>query len=181
MTEFAKYGWPLSICIGSNLKSVEKDTEELLNQLSNKYSASIEIEDYSEETEVANFYAGIKALILIVLFLVSLINCLQISKLWILRKKKDLVILRAYGMDNRKIIFNISGELVQMIFVSMLFVFVLNLIYNIIFNSGKLVMSIYIRNSLFLLGAFLVVVLFTIIPAIDSVRRINPAQGLREL
>lgn len=174
-------GGMLDVCIGSNQYRVEKLGNKLMNEIRGEYQCNTALVEYMDEDSGSDLYAEIKGVLLVVLFLVSMINCSQIAKLWMVKKQRDLVILKTYGFNNNKIIKKIAVELIQIISVSMLLVTLLDCVYLCVFNPIEVPINVYIRNAFFLLLAFLVVMMIAISPAVHSVKKIEPAIGLREL
>ena len=97
-------GWTLDICLGSNTQDVSDTAQNLMNTIETTFDCSVDISDYSEDDSIAQFYSGIKAVVLGILFFVSILNCMQITRLWMVRKQKDLIILKTYGFANHQIV-----------------------------------------------------------------------------
>lgn len=125
------------------------------------------------------FYARIKATVLIVVFLVSLLNVRQITRLWITRKKQELVIQKTFGMEDRQITGRLLGELLLMLACTFAVFFVLDGIYNWVLQKGRAEWRLVLQNGGLLLGAFLIIIAVTLIPVLQGVRQVVPAQGLR--
>lgn len=174
-------GWPLDICLGSNTKDVSDTAQNLMNIIKTTFDCSVDISDYSTDDSIAQFYSGIKALVLGILFFVSILNCMQITKLWMVRKQKELIILKTYGFANYQIVGRIVTELVQMMLISFLCVAILDIFYMINTTSIQVSPKTYFQNAFLLLIAFVIIITLTMAPIIESVKKIEPAIGLREL
>lgn len=174
-------GFPLDISIGSNTQDVSDAAKELTDIIESKFNCSTDVSDYSEDTSIAKFYAGIKAVVLGILFFVSILNCIQITRLWMVRKQKDLIILKTYGFENYQIVARLAGELVQMMLISLLCIVLLDTLYMIRTASFSLSLWVYVQNASLLLIAFIIVIILTMAPITEQVKKIEPAIGLREL
>lgn len=174
-------GWPFDICLGSNVQDVADAAKQLMDTIQSKFDCSTDVSDYSEDNSIAKFYAGIKAVVLGILFFVSILNCIQITRLWMVRKQKDLIILKTYGFENYQIVARLAGELVQMMLISLLCVVLLDTLYMIRTASFSLSLRVYVQNASLLLIAFIIVIILTMAPITEHVKKIEPAIGLREL
>lgn len=174
-------GWALDICLGSNTKNILDTAQSLMSTLEARFDFSPEISDYSESDYIAQFYAGIKAVVLGILFFISILNCMQITRLWMVRKQRDLIILKTYGFANHQIVRRVAAELVQMMLASLLGVAVLDTLYMISTSSIRISPKTYFQNAILLLIAFVIIIVLTISPIIESVKKAEPAVGLREL
>lgn len=174
-------GWPFDICLGSNVQDIADAAKQLMDTIQSKFDCSTDVSDYSEDNSIAKFYAGIKAVVLGILFFVSILNCIQITRLWMVRKQKDLIILKTYGFENYQIVARLTGELVQMMLISLLCVILLDTLYMIRTASFALSLRVYVQNASLLLIAFIIVIILTMAPITEHVKKIEPAIGLREL
>lgn len=174
-------GFPYEISIGSNVQDVADAAKQLMDTIQSKFDCSTDVSDYSEDNSIAKFYAGIKAVVLGILFFVSILNCIQITRLWMVRKQKDLIILKTYGFENYQIVARLAGELVQMMLISLLCVVLLDTLYMIRTASFSLSLRVYVQNASLLLFAFIIVIILTMAPITEHVKKIEPAIGLREL
>lgn len=174
-------GYGRWICFGSNAGDVAEAAKAFMTELeaAGGYSVSVSEYNYDEANFIIEqFYARIKGVVLFVLFLVSLINCREITELWITRKKVDLVILKTFGMNNRQIILRVLAELVQMLVVSLVAVVCFDGVYRL-FSRTYMEPGSLLRSFLLLMGAFLIVIGASMIPIVQQVCRCVPAQGLR--
>ena len=183
VTDFLIYGWPITITTGKNSSSIEKEAAVLIEELERVDGFCIQVTEATDDmvSEIAKAYGAIKGIVLFILFLFSMLNCQQITKLWVLRKKKDLVILKAYGYSNRQVISKLTKELLVMISISLVAVILLNSVYWIITKSYDNLLIVNMTNFLYLTIMFVGVVGLSIAPIIESVKKMMPAEGLREL
>lgn len=171
----------IHICVGSSQEEVGELAEELKAELEEALDAPISLSEYEARSGngMDKFYARIKATVLIVVFLVSLLNVRQITRLWITRKKQELVIQKTFGMEDRQITGRLLGELLLMLACTFAVFFVLDGIYNWVLQKGRAEWRLVLQNGGLLLGAFLIIIAVTLIPVLQGVRQVVPAQGLR--
>lgn len=171
----------IHICVGSSQEEVGELAEELKAELEEALDAPISLSEYEARSGngMDKFYARIKATVLIVVFLVSLLNVRQITRLWITRKKQELVIQKTFGMEDRQITGRLLRELLQMLACTFAVFFCLDGIYNWALQKSRLEWRLVLQNGGLLLGAFLIIIAVTLIPVLQGVRQVVPAQGLR--
>lgn len=171
----------IHICVGSNQEEVGELAEELKAELEEALDVPISLSEYEARSGngMDKFYARIKATVLIVVFLVSLLNVRQITRLWITRKKQELVIQKTFGMEDGQITGRLLRELLQMLACTFAVFFCLDGIYNWALQKGRAEWRLVLQNGGLLLGAFLIIIAVTLIPILQGVRQVVPAQGLR--
>lgn len=171
----------IHICVGSSQEEVGELAEELKAELEEALDVPISLSEYEARSGngMDKFYARIKATVLIVVFLVSLLNVRQITRLWITRKKQELVIQKTFGMEDRQITGRLLRELLQMLACTFAVFFCLDGIYNWALQKSRLEWRLVLQNGGLLLGAFLIIIAVTLIPVLQGVRQVVPAQGLR--
>ncbi len=172
-------GFERRICIGSNVQDVKEDGERIKAELELIEGCSVNVLEYNANETNGLFYVKLKGTILVILFIISLINCWQIVKLWIVRKRKDMVILKAFGMSNMRIMRFLLSELLLMIASSVFIVCLLELIYNAITRNVEMDWQIMVRNSGMLIVAFAVIVGVAVWAAMLQLQTIMPAQGMK--
>lgn len=124
------------------------------------------------------FYARMKSVVLLLLFVVSLLNCRQITALWIRRRQKELVIAKAFGMNDRQLLLRMLGELAGMLGISLAAVLCINGVYLLISRSSMDI-RLALQDAGLLAGAFLIMMAVTILPVLCRIQSVAPAQGLR--
>ena len=172
----------IDICVGSNQGDVWEIAEELKTELEEALEdVPLSLSEYEARSGngMDKFYARIKATVLVVVFLVSLLNVRQITRLWITRKKQELVIQKTFGMEDRQIIGRLLRELLQMMACAFVVIFCLSVFYSSIVQSAGMEWRLALQNGGLLLGAFLIIIAVTLIPILQGVRQVVPAQGLR--
>lgn len=171
----------IHICVGSSQEEVGELAEELKAELEEALDVPISLSEYEARSGngMDKFYARIKATVLFVVFLVSLMNVRQITRLWITRKKQELVIQKTFGMEDRQITGRLLRELLLMLACTFAVFFCLDGIYNWVLQKGRAEWRLVLQNGGLLLGAFLIIIAVTLIPVLQGVRQVVPAQGLR--
>lgn len=171
----------IHICVGSSQEEVGELAEELKAELEEALDVPISLSEYEARSGngMDKFYARIKATVLIVVFLVSLLNVRQITRLWITRKKQELVIQKTFGMEDGQITGRLLRELLQMLACTVAVFFCLDGIYNWALQKGGAEWRLVLQNGGLLLGAFLIIIAVTLIPVLQGVRQVVPVQGLR--
>lgn len=177
------HGFERYIGIGSMQGDVTETARDLSAELEKVtgYPVSIVEDQGTDNTkQVIVFYARIKGWILGILFFVSLLNCWKITQLWITKKRKDLLIYKTFGFSGGQIFGRVMVELLQMVTLTLLLAACLEIGYLLIFQSGYTDWKMVLRGCGVLLAAFLVTMAVTVIPVMENIRKLAPAQGLRE-
>jgi hypothetical protein len=108
----------------------------------------------------------------------SVTTCFCASELWITRRKKELVIRKAFGYSDRLIFRLLAGDIIKLSVPSVLLAFLFQLIYNQIYDvSGELTYDLLIKILIIIAGAALIVFL-TLQHAAHKVSRITVAEGI---
>lgn len=181
LAESLMNGWEIQLVFGDDIIPVEEYAREFKNKLEEVYDTQIQLADYRENKEELTRYTQIKGFILTLMFLFSLINCTQITRLWIVKKHKELLILRTYGYGNSKLTLKFIKELSCIVGISLLLVIILDIMYFLIKDYGRDYLLAALRNSYILLVAFLLMVIIASVPISEKVKSISPAEGMREL
>lgn len=182
LARIAQFPAEIHICVGSNQGEVWGIAEDLKTELEEVLeNASLSLSEYEVHggNGMDKFYARIKATALIVVFLVSLLNVRQITRLWITRKKQELVIQKTFGMEDRQMIGRLLRELLQMLVCTFVVILCLSVLYSGVVRNAGMEWRLVLQNGGLLLGAFLIIIAVTLIPILQEVRQVVPAQGLR--
>ena len=183
IADYIGYADPFMVTVGKNSDSVESVAASLEECIENTYGWQVEVLDsvYDSESDINKIYSSIKGVIITILFAFSILNCQQITKLWILRKKKDLIILKTYGFNNGHIVLRLIQELIGLILISFLAIIVLNSGYWLVTKAYSNFAISNVKSAGFLFVMFVAVVILSIVPVIKSIKNLVPADGLREL
>lgn len=117
------------ISVGSN--DSEKNISETIEKIENIFSdynnieiKEITLNEENQNTEMEEL-AKIKFIILMLVLTFVLANIYQISKLWIFRKRKNIGVVKAFGMSNGKIYMLVLKQLLVHIIVSFVFTIII--------------------------------------------------------
>ena len=114
------------------------------------------------------------------LFAFCMIGCVIVSKIWIDRRKKEIVIRKALGSNLQTIVF----VLLRDIGILMGIAFVLDCVVigmQSVFSGESWIREEYmVQNLMYLLGSVLLIVILTFIRPFYVAYKISPAEGTRE-
>ena len=98
----------------------------------------------------------------IMVYIFCLLNCVIISVLWIIQRRKELAIKKTFGYGNGRILFEIAANIVAMMFISFIIFIALYGIYRI-FQSDRtgLVIEVNLFSIISVLVLFLVTTVIT--------------------
>lgn len=169
------------VTVGSNSGNVEDNYAKLLQDIESSAAFAVLEEDAIPPQETNNkVYFQIKLAVLVAMYLISMINCFYLSRLWAVRKQKDFMIMKIYGMDDKQILTRAFAELASNIGAVFLFVILLDGLYSLIFRQNTYAsISVYGLKTVFV--AIGCMILFTLIPIRWMIRKTNPAEKIREL
>lgn len=109
------------------------------------------------------------------IYLFSIVNCLVVTNYWIITRRRDIAIRKAFGWSNYSLIISIVEEMVVILFISLCIAVVLITLFSL-FTSGIMSVSI---TPFFLCGTF-VLLLFTLIISVTvpivRILKIRPAE-----
>lgn len=109
------------------------------------------------------------------IYLFSIVNCLVVTNYWIITRRRDMAIRKAFGWSNYNLICDVVSEMAEILLVSLCIGFILIEVFS---RMTKGIMSIHITP--FLLCGTLLLLLFTlvisiIIPVV-RILKIHPAE-----
>ncbi len=169
------------IVLGSDRTDVGAAADALMSEIEAELgyvTAVVEGDTSGALSGSEQFYARMKSVVLLLLFVVSLLNCRQITALWIRRRQKELVIAKAFGMNDRQLLLWMLGELAGMLGISLAAVLCINGVYLLISRSSMDI-RLALQDAGLLAGAFLIMMAVTILPVLGRIQSVAPAQGLR--
>ena len=131
--------------------------------------------DANQETPIFTTLQNTGISLALSIYLFSIANCLVVTNYWIVTKRKDMAIRKAFGWSNRNLICAVVSEMAEILFVSLCIGFILIEIFS---RMTQGVISIHITP--FFLCSSLLFLLFTlmisvIIPVI-RILKIHPAE-----
>ena len=148
---------------------------EIFGQSDNYYAQLLD--HYESQTDVYIVYK-LKAVILILLYIVGIINCIMIARVWYARQKRDFAIMKTVGITDRRII---EWQLVRigiLMGISIIVAGCLQIFYCLAMEKKMtFVWNTYILwYFIFMIGILLLVLLF---PICKLLRHLVPAKEVR--
>jgi hypothetical protein len=128
-----------------------------------------------------NYIYNIKTIVIIIMYVFGIINCIMIAGIWAIRRKKDFIIMRTFGMKKRHILQNALKEFVGMTVCAMVVAVIISIGYVIISGEWNNVAGLNFRNIGIFLTALMLIMLLILVSLYMYIRDVKPAQGLREL
>ena len=149
---------------------------EIFGQSDNYYAQLLD--HYESQTDVYIVYK-LKASILILLYIVGIVNCIMIARVWYARQKRDFASMKTVGITDRRII---EWQLVRigiLMGISIIVAGCLQIFYCLAMEKKMtFVWNTYILwYFIFMIGILLLVLLF---PICKLLRRLVPAKEVRD-
>lgn len=105
-----------TISVGSNqsekdMESAKEALEAIVKQYDILYMEPVEVLPDTQTESSTQAFRQLKNILMGIICLFSLINIYQITKVWIVKKRKNVAVMRACGVEYRKIYGRMYGEL----------------------------------------------------------------------
>lgn len=165
----------------SNKDNAEDNYELIKKQINDKGYVLFPERNKSTENKLffADFNSTVSGCIYIFLIVFSIVNCIYISNIWIIRKQRELVIKKTFGYGMIKIIKGIVNEMFSITVFTAVISAVLQIIYGKI--TGEPTFSFSPASvALIILAIVIITVVNSVIPLI-KVAIIQPAKGLKRV
>ena len=165
----------------SNKDNAEENYELLKKQINDKGYVLFPERNRSTENKLffADFNSTVSGCIYIFLIVFSIVNCIYISNIWIIRKQRELVIKKTFGCGMIKIIKGIVNEMFSITVFTAVLSAVLQIIYGKI--TGEPTFSFSPASvALVIIAIVIITVVNSVIPLI-KVAIIQPAKGLKRV
>ncbi len=165
----------------SNKDNAEDNYELLKKQINDKGYVLFPERNSSTENKLffADFNSTVSGCIYIFLIVFSIVNCIYISNIWIIRKQRELVIKKTFGCGMIKIIKGIVNEMFSITVFTAVLSAVLQIIYGKI--TGEPTFSFSPSSvALVIMAVVIITVVNSVIPLI-KVAIIQPAKGLKRV
>lgn len=165
----------------SNKDTAEDNYELLKKQINDKGYVLFPERNSSTENKLffADFNSTVSGCIYIFLIVFSIVNCIYISNIWIIRKQRELVIKKTFGYGMIKIIKGIVNEMFSITVFTAVLSVVLQIIYGKI--TGEPTFSFSPSSvALVIMAVVIITVVNSVIPLI-KVAIIQPAKGLKRV
>lgn len=128
-----------------------------------------------QETPIFNTMQGTGISLALSIYLFSIANCLVVTNYWIITRRRDMAIRKAFGWSNDNLICEVVSEMAQILLVSLCLAFILIEIFS---RMTEGVLSIQITPFFLcvtLLLLFFTLVISVIVPVI-RILKIRPAE-----
>lgn len=173
-------GGRILITFGSNSEPVEQEVKNFIKYCEEQGMTVQEGALNINQTE-KEFYRKAKAGIDILTFVLSLVNCMCLSTLWVKRKRNELVICTAFGMSFGKLMVRILKEVLLLISIAFLIAMAAFAVNQHILGARVVFGGSLAWNFCFSAGVMFIVILTAMVPSFLYCMKIKPAAGLREL
>ena len=150
-----------------NIKSIEPDCAINAKKLNTSGDSTIVNTLYKEKLKVN-----------VIVYVFCIFNCMVISEFWIIQRKKELAVKKAFGMGNARIIWEIASNILSLSAVALVIFIAGNGILQLLPLKSGLDIAINGTNGLLLIGAVLVTVVAALIYPVYKVLRFAPVQSL---
>lgn len=128
----------IQMAIGSNVAPVSSEAlENMLKQNGNLYlgepgyllKRQLERQESGLSRNFWDYLYNIKSMVVCVMGLFGIINCVMLSRVWTMRRQKDFLVMRLYGISNHKIIWLVFQELSMIAGIGLLLAAVISAFY----------------------------------------------------
>lgn len=126
-----------------------------------------------EKTKLLSLIYGLLLLLCIVIYI-------QVINLFVQKRKRDYIVYRTCGCDNRMIARKLFAEMLPMFFGSFVAIFILNSLYNV-FISNRTWYHISFAGIAFLLASAMILAYMSIFIIMMKIRKINLVEGIMEI
>lgn len=134
------------IAIGSNVKPVSSETfEDMLKQNDNLYlgepgyllKRQLARQESGLSRNFWDYLYNIKSMVVCIMGLFGIINCVMLARVWTMRRQKDFLVMRLYGISNCKIIWLVFQELSMVAGIGLLLAAVISTSYISIIDGWR--------------------------------------------
>lgn len=168
----------------SNSDDTEDSYNKIIEELTDKGFIVSEMNGENETgTEKVNsaIYKSMINKITAILIVFAIINCIYITRLWMSRRKVELMIRKAYGQSFSKICATLISQLFKFGVLSMIIAISIQFIYRQFVSQIGMYVVPSVRNGLLLLVTMIILILMMMIIPVIELRKIKPATGLKEV
>ncbi len=126
-----------------------------------------------------DYLYNIKSMMVCVMVLFGIVNCVMLSKVWAARRQKDFLIMRIYGLSNKRILSLVLQELSIMAGIGLILAAVISIIYINVTGGWRTSEHMLEWLILVLLLGFMITVSVCIMSVYLFVNKLKPAQAVR--
>lgn len=146
------------------------------------YKHGFKIDTESQKYGLEPYYrkAKINKLFSVILFVFCLMSCMIVSNLWIIRRKKEIIIRKTMGYGDIKIVKQIALNLLMYGFVSIILAVIIQSMISLTLLSSESIDLFNLNNIVLTLCSMIIVTFASIIVPVVRLRRMLPANGIKE-
>lgn len=182
------YGNEDMINLSTILQGDPDEIQRVINKLEEKFKDKKD-EDSKEGMEVVKIelnLSGEEGKVLynasILIFVITIINSISISSLWVKGRKKEIVLRKVMGANDKDIAKIFFGELVIIALISLILATIIQQILVMITGGfiSNIDMRINIKTLLFSFGIAIITAFSVSIPSLMYISKVQPAEMLKE-
>lgn len=185
LTDRLYNGFSVEVMIGGYEHEIDDACctfEKMLCETGNLYSSDADYDVSARSSKsITEYLYNIQTLILTIMLLFGIINCALISRLWAIRRQRDFLIMRTYGCGNLRILGMALFELASATGTAIILALVIESMNLLITNGWQDLKNISVYGILFLIGIILLAFIIVITCIMQTIKHMNPAQGLKNL
>lgn len=146
------------------------------------YKHGFKIDTESQKYGLEPYYrkAKINKLFSVILFVFCLMSCMIVSNLWIIRRKKEIIIRKTMGYGDIKIVKQIALNLLMYGFVSIILAVIIQSMISLTLLSSESIDLFNLNNIVLTLCSMIIVTFASIIVPVVRLRKMIPAKGVKE-
>lgn len=141
---------------------------------------SISNEKKKNTKSLSDFLYNIKTFILFIMILLGIVNCILITKMWVVKNMRCLAIMRTYGMSNVQIILRILPDYAKMVCVSLVISVFISIIIKLFTGNINALLNISPFSIVMLSSLVLFVIILSFISVLAFLRRISLESQLKK-
>ncbi len=136
----------------------------------------VKSDDYDNDMNLYLYYQ-IKLLILILLYVVGIVNCVMIARIWFVRQRRDIAIMKTIGITDSRIVGWQVVKMLLMMGISCVAAMIINVIY-VWFTEKRFNVAVSSYSILYLAVSVVIMLAVMLFPLFRLLDRLVPAQEL---
>lgn len=136
----------------------------------------VKSDDYDDDMNLYLYYQ-IKLLILILLYVVGIVNCIMIARVWFVRQRRDIAIMKTIGIPDSRIVGWQVIKMLLMMGISCVTAMIINVIY-IWFTENRFNLAVSSYSILYLAVSVVIMLAVMLFPLFRLLDRLVPAHEL---
>lgn len=136
----------------------------------------VKSDDYDDDMNLYLYYQ-IKLLILILLYVVGIVNCVMIARVWFVRQRRDIAIMKTIGITDSRIVGWQVVKMLSMMGISCVAAMIINVIY-VWFTEKRFNVAVSSYSILYLAVSVVIMLAVMLFPLFRLLDRLVPAQEL---